>query len=116
VYSASLYVLLFRFFLLTDFPSSFAEFGGIGSANSPWTANLGLCARMAHQTGALAMPPNSGTRRANDMGRPFLVTFWGCSQKVTRQWGETHNAKVNKTKNCTKHQTYKAGNSKLNQV
>jgi len=42
------------------------------------------------------MLPSSGTRRANDVGRPFLVTFWGCSQKVTRQWGETHNAKENK--------------------
>jgi len=47
-----LILIFFGFFLLTNFPSSFAEFGGIGSANSPWTANLGLCARMAHQTGA----------------------------------------------------------------
>jgi len=43
--------VLVLFFLLTDFPFSFAEFGSIGRANSPWTANLGLCARMAHQTG-----------------------------------------------------------------
>jgi len=96
---------LFIFYLLPDFPSSFAEFGGIGSANSPWTANLGLCARMAHQTGRVAMPPNSGTRRANDAGRPFLVTFLGCSKKVTRQWGETHNAKVRKRENYMKHQS-----------
>jgi len=65
------------FFLLTDFPSSFAEF-------------------------ALPMLPNSGTRRANDMGRPFLVTFLGCSKKVTRQWGETHNAKIKEEVNITK--------------
>jgi len=94
-----LFACLFSFwfsFFLTDFPFSFAEFGGIGSANSPWTANLVLCARMAHQDGRVAMLPNSGTRRANEAGRPFLVTFLGCSKKVTRQWGETHNAKVKK--------------------
>jgi hypothetical protein len=32
-------------------PLSIAEFTGIGRANSPWMANLALCARMAHQGG-----------------------------------------------------------------
>ena len=32
-------------------PFSFAEFSAIGRANSPWTANLALCARTAHQGG-----------------------------------------------------------------
>jgi len=55
------------------------------------------------------MPSNSGTRRANDMGRPFLVTFWGCSQKVTRQWGETHNAKVKKERTVLNTKPIKLG-------
>jgi len=58
------------------------------------------------------MRPNSGTRRANDAGRPFLVTFWGCSQKVTRLWGETRNAKVNKRKKWTKKLNSIVGNLK----
>jgi hypothetical protein len=37
----------FRFFV----PFLFAEFISVGRVNSPWTANLALCARMAHQSG-----------------------------------------------------------------
>jgi hypothetical protein len=38
----------------------FAEFIAVGRANSPWTANLVLCARMAHQDGLVG---NSGEFR-----------------------------------------------------
>jgi hypothetical protein len=41
-----------RFFFLVFYsPFLFAEFIAVGRANSPWTANLALCARMAHQGG-----------------------------------------------------------------
>jgi hypothetical protein len=41
----------FALTLLTFFPFLFAEFLTVGRVNSPGKANLGLCARMAHQAG-----------------------------------------------------------------
>ena len=42
--------LLFLF--VSPFPFSFAEFVAVGRANSPWTANLALRARIARQGGS----------------------------------------------------------------
>jgi len=39
------------FILGFQLPLLFAEFSGIGRVNLPWTANLVLCARTAHQDG-----------------------------------------------------------------
>jgi len=76
-------------------PFSFAETSGTGRVNSPWMANLALRAWTARQGGSLAVTEVSGTPSAflgaNDSGRPFLVTLLGCSKRVTRQWGATHN-------------------------
>ena len=41
-----------QLFLLVRFtPLSLAEFFSVGRTNSPWMANLALCARTAHQSG-----------------------------------------------------------------
>jgi len=34
--------------------------------------------------------------------RHFLVTLFCCSKRVTRQWGETHNAKIKEEVNTKK--------------
>ena len=74
---------VFRFcFFLFLVPLSFAEFVGIGRANSPWMANLVLCARTAHQdvlvgnTNEFRHPERFS--RGKRSGRPFLVTLCGC--------------------------------------
>jgi len=66
---------------LTDFPSSVAEFGGIGSANSPWTANLGLCARMAHQIGRVGNAAKFRHPQGKRYGAAFFGYFLGLQPK-----------------------------------
>ena len=60
-------------------PFSFAEWRCVGRGNSPWTANLALCARMAHQSDSLATPRHSGIPSAylgtNVRDGILLVTF-----------------------------------------
>jgi hypothetical protein len=85
-------------FLFCLSPFLFAEYRSVGRGNSPGTANLALCARMAHQSDSLAMRHYSGTLsaflRANKTGwHSFGYFSFAIERKVTRLRCEYRNAK-----------------------
>jgi len=65
---------------LFKFPFRFAEVSAVGSANSPWTANLTQCARMAHLSGRVGNSdgfryPDRISSGQTDRDGILLVTF-----------------------------------------
>ena len=88
-------------------PFSFAEWCCVGRGNSPWTANLALCARMAHQSDSLATLHHSGTPNAslgaNETGwHSFGYFSFAIERKVTRPRCDNRNAQQ---KEQSKYQT-----------